>query len=86
MTTMAAAASPIKTAPYDVNDWYGYTHVSYSISVSNQSTTATVSQIAFNTLTASGAWTATKSYLNNFFPKVKKGGFMIIDYYKFSPC
>ena len=27
----------------------------------------------------------TKSDLNNFFPKVKKGGFMIIDYYKFPP-
>jgi len=50
----------VKVNDGSMSQFYGYNPVSYSISVTNPSTLNSSGQIAINTLTASGAWTATK--------------------------
>ena len=59
-----------QTFPPQLNDgsmtqFYGYNPVSYSISVSLPSTNNSSGQIAINTLSASGAWSASKSDPDN---------------------
>jgi len=66
-----------KTAPHCMREFYGYNPVSYSISIAIPHTLNSSGQIAFNTLSASGAWTATKvdpDFIINSFSSSGAGG------------
>ena len=63
LSSLSTSAS--KTAPHCMREFYGYNPVTYSISISIPNTNNFSGQIAFNTITASGAWSASKSDPNS---------------------
>jgi len=64
LSTLSACAG--KSAPHCMREFYGYNPVTYSISLGITDTDFFGGgQIEFNTLTASGAWTASKADPDN---------------------